>query len=77
MLYRNLSAASLARITHMDERFVYLEVLFPARTTVALPIKDYDTSFVTAWRPATMADIAEIMAPRSDIRPPANAPEDW
>lgn len=76
-LFVNESTGALGRITNVDSGYAYLEVLLPDPSTYSIPLSEYDSTWATLWRPATIEDLSALGGDVSGFRPPANAAEVW
>lgn len=73
-MFVNRESNALAEVEKIDEDgFVTLHIIKPNPGRHSMPVAEYDSVFVTRWRPVTERD---LVAPPG-VRAPRNAPPDW
>jgi hypothetical protein len=53
----NIKTGAVGQITAVDDSYAYLMIVSPKASRYAIPIADYDSTWLDAWRPATVADL--------------------
>lgn len=76
-LFYNEESGALCRVMDVDTSYAYIEVLLPDHSSYSVPIREYDSTWATHWRPATAEDVALLGGTEGTYRPPANAAELW
>jgi hypothetical protein len=66
----NKLTGALGQITAVDDSYAYLNIVSPRPSRYAIPIAEYDSTWINAWRPATAADLPADSPPL--FRPPRN-----
>lgn len=75
-LFVNRATGAIARIDGIDASFVILNIIAPSSSKYSMPVKEYDSTFIKVWRPATEADL-DALDNVQTFRYPHNAPSDW
>lgn len=76
-IFVNKGSGSIVQITNVDSSYAYIEVMFPDRSKWAMPLLQYNTTFIKEYRPATAKDLEAIMKDSKNFILPENAPDDW
>jgi hypothetical protein len=73
----NVSSGAVAFVKEVGSYHAQLQIVTRegSTSTYAMPLVEYDSNFVKAWRPATVEDLR--IHEGQTFRLPLNAPPDW
>lgn len=76
-LFVNKGSNAIVRIERVDDSYATVVTLLPKTAKYMMPKKEYDTIFVSQFRPATDKDIDALNELYKTFVLPANAPDSW